>query len=229
LRGSETGSIPPGRPSGMMTRRKALTALSAALGSVTALGTAAGDDTVTETETNSTESEQQAGETIQTVVEQAGAETETDSGPDYLAQIANGLVLQDYRTRELDANDRSKMLLDIKSNGPKVVRFADAFGPFADSGVSTIDARAVAVESGQSTLGIECVEIRGQIGVSVATEDSFGIAVSTGLDSSADDTLTVAEGIGYGGGVALLGTGAAAWRKSRSDLDSPTRGGDDGR
>lgn len=223
----------------MRSRRSLLTTVSAVAGSLAALGTAAGQETesnskdgesnsTTNTTTNSTQAPQDATEsaesTLRTVVKQQ--QTPTDSGPDYLAEISNGLVLQDYRTRELDDSERSKMLLDVEAQSPVAVRYADAFGPFAESGVSVIESRTVAVESGESTLGIECTEIRGQIGVSIATQDSFGIAVSTGLDQSSEDALTVAEGIGYGGGVALLGTGAAAWRRSRSDLNSPSKAGD---
>jgi hypothetical protein len=195
-----------------------------AAGGVVSLGPAAAQQT--DEPTNETTTDTGPVEEAQDALQGAAQreETQTDSGPDYLARIADGIVLTDYRTRSVEADGRGKMLLDVRADRPEPIRYADAFGPFAESGVSEIDARVVALDKGEQTLGIECTEIRGQIGVSVATQDSFGIAVSEGLKTSSSESLTFAEALTYGGGVGVLGTGIAAWRRSRDDLDSPTPG-----
>lgn len=154
----------------------------------------------------------------------AQGSTETDqedpvSGA--MAQIGNGVRLLDYSTEEIEQSERSRMLLKIDADSPTPIQMADAFGPFAESGVSEIETRTLAVESGESTLKIDCTEVRGQVGVSVATPDSFGIAVSTGLSQPSTDSLSIGEGVAYGTLTGIAGTGIAAWRKSRSDLDEP--------
>jgi len=192
-----------------MRRRQLLMAL-AALPAVT--GPAAGQTTDNPDPTDAAEGAAEAAQ---------GTEEETEETTQVLAEVAPGLDLLDYSVEEVESEDRARMTATVRADSPMAVQMSDAFGAFAEEGVSEVSARAVAVEEGETEVSRIVTTVDDAAGMGLATQDSFGVGISTGLSSGEGESVSLSEGLLYGGTTGILGTGLMAWRKSRSDLDEP--------
>lgn len=160
-----------------------------------------------------------AAEGAAEAAQESAEETEEDNR--VLAEVSPDLDLLDYRVEEAESEDRARMTATVRASSPVAVQMSDAFGAFVSEGVSEVDARAVAVEEGETEVSRVVTTVDDAAGMGLSTPDSFGIGISTGLSSGEGESVSLAEGLLYGGSTGVLGTGLMAWRQSRSDLDEP--------
>ena len=132
----------------------------------------------------------------------SGAANET-----YIAQIDGNVKLVDYR---YDASSQT-FIVELESDVTTLVAISDAFGPFAESGVSTIPMKRTTIPEGRSTLRMQVSEWDGRAAVSIATANA-AVAVSTGdvgsglfSGSPSWDTVRVAGASGFAGGLVIVG------------------------
>jgi hypothetical protein len=199
-----------------MTRRSLLSAIGG-VASIGMIGTASAQSTETATPT--------ASSTNRTTASTTSTSGSGSSEP--ITQIDGDVALVEWEERETEADGETIVAITVDVSAPKAITLTDAFGAFTSSGVNKVDPRTVVGNIGRNTFSETVSTIEEVGGLGVSTEDG-GIGISTAeVGGGSGRQTSLLEGVAIGVGTGITGTGIAAWRHTRDDMESPEAIDDD--
>jgi hypothetical protein len=146
------------------------------------------------------------------------------SSTEPITQISDDVALLSWEEQEVDADDRTAVAIVLDVDRPASVSLSDPFDAIVEAGVTRVDgdSRVEVLSEGRNRIVEEVTTIE-DVGALSVSVDEGTIVISTaaigGQGSSRSTSL--AEGVAIGGATGIAGTGIAAWRHTRDDLDAP--------
>jgi len=163
-------------------------------------------------------------EEAQDAAEEATGATETATEQEQetaLAQVSPTVTLVDFELSD-PSGSTVTITATLDLDTPSLISTSDLLGGVASQGVTQVEQQQTTLPSGRAEVSMEVGTFEDEYAAMGLAAAGGAVTISTGLPREGQqDQLTLTEGLAYGGSTALLGTGVAAWRRTRSDLDEP--------
>jgi len=151
--------------------------------------------------------------------------TATSSSSEPITQISDDVALVDWEEQEVDADDRTAIAIVLDVDRAATITLSDPFDAIIEAGVTRVDgdSRVEVLSEGRNRIVEEVTTIEDVGALSVDAVEGGAIVISTAsIDGRGESRSTsLAEGVAIGGTTGIAGTGIAAWRHTRDDLDEP--------
>jgi len=147
------------------------------------------------------------------------------SSSEPITQISDDVALVSWEEQEVDADDRTSIAIVLEADRAATITLSDPFDAVIEAGVTRVDGdnRVEILSEGRNRFVEEVTMIEDVGALSVDAAEGGAIVISTASIGGGGESrsTSLAEGVAIGGTTGILGTGIAAWRHTRDDLDEP--------